>query len=516
MDDSVAPGHPHLVARQFNIFGDANESQYNVAIAGAKNQRGLETQLMICASVGLVCFLTFCFLRTRWTVIFAPRMNMKRYRPPELPGSFLGWIVPLIKIDQEEMLDKVGLDAVVLLEFIVMAIKFFSICSIFGLIILIPISVTSGTFTTSATTYIDRMSMTVISESSNYLVAYFVLSYLFTFILFALLYQTFRSYIYLRARYLINLSKTLSSRSVIVTGIPTPLRSDQALAEYYENLGVGPVESAHVVRHIHKLNKTLKQRAAALRRLEEAYAQYWGNPCYIPSYDPDRVLGDVHLFHEIDGFAQRHQTNTNTTFFAGLVNHQSEKKLLRRPQVKTGFLGLFGPKVDAIEYYTKLFEQLDKQAMEARKSPGYEMTNVGFVTFENMSSAVIAAQIAIHPEPFNCRTVIAYEPRDVVWQNVSIRGRERIVRDILIWSITVALVFFWVIPITAVSSFTSIKAIRKAAPQIADILEQHELLQNLIQGFLPTILVNLSMMILPLIFDGSVSDEVDDITFSAC
>ena len=32
----------------------------------ARNQSGLTTQLMVCAGTGLLCFLTFCILRTRF------------------------------------------------------------------------------------------------------------------------------------------------------------------------------------------------------------------------------------------------------------------------------------------------------------------------------------------------------------------------------------------------------------------------------------------------------------------
>lgn len=38
---------------------------------------------------------------------------MKRRKPPKLPDSFFGWILPLIRISKTEMLDKVGLDAVI-------------------------------------------------------------------------------------------------------------------------------------------------------------------------------------------------------------------------------------------------------------------------------------------------------------------------------------------------------------------------------------------------------------------
>jgi hypothetical protein len=61
----------------------------------------------------------------------------------------------------------------------------------------------------------------------------------------------------------------------------------------------------------------------------------------------------------------------------------------KRPTVRIGGLfGLFGQKVDAIEYYTKLFDDLDKTVIEQRRSPSFEMTNVAFITFEQMSSAV--------------------------------------------------------------------------------------------------------------------------------
>ena len=39
-------------------------------------------------------------------------LNLIRHKPPELPTSLFGWIIPLIKIGDEEMLTNVGLDAV--------------------------------------------------------------------------------------------------------------------------------------------------------------------------------------------------------------------------------------------------------------------------------------------------------------------------------------------------------------------------------------------------------------------
>jgi hypothetical protein len=184
-------------------------------------------------------------------------------------------------------------------------------------------------------------------------------------------------------------------------------------------LEIGSVESCYVVRTIHGLHKLIKRRADALLKLERAYATFWRNPCTIPGYDPDRILDDVKMYRRVleaadkraeeagtssssseeeeDDLREKFRKNNkkkktflNTTFFKGLIepNAMMGAKESHRPQVRTGLWGLFGQKVDAIEYYTKLFDDLDKTVVETRTSPLYEMTSVAFITFEHMSSAV--------------------------------------------------------------------------------------------------------------------------------
>ncbi|KAI8331578.1 hypothetical protein BC941DRAFT_474913 [Chlamydoabsidia padenii] len=508
----------------------------STASSAKQNQSGLGSQLAICASVGLVCFLLFCFLRTRWPVIFAPRKSMKRRKPPKLPDSFFGWIIPLIRISKTEMLDKVGLDAVIMLDFIVMGLKIFSLCSFFGVVALIPISTTTGNFTDPLLNPVDHLSITVVSESSPYLIAYLVFTYFFTIVTWFFLQQNYNSYIYMRARYLLQLSNTLVCRSIIITGLPEELRTDQALADYFESLGIGMVVSSHVVRHVKKLGHILRQRAHALDKLEESYVKYWGNPCINPHYSPEHIYHHARNIHQEQKNTtdQQHlklkldedQVSINSTRedvvddsiplrINKITNMQQDGKTAlqqldtakdtiparQRPQVRTGFLGLRGEKVDAIDYYTEEFDYWNKLAVEARESPQFDMTSVGFVTFENMASALIASQIAINPVPFRCRTANAYEPRNVLWKNIHISGKQRVIRDILVWSFTIALVVFWTVPITFISSFTSIEAIIKVAPGVGDFINGNAFLQNIVQGLVPTVLVNIFMGVLPLILD---------------
>ncbi|KAI9280733.1 hypothetical protein BY458DRAFT_450940 [Sporodiniella umbellata] len=494
---------------------------------GANNTSSLWVQFVICFSVGLVFFLAFCFLRTRMPVIFAPRTNMKKHKPPELPSSYFGWILPILKIDMEEMLMKVGLDAVLMLHFLLMGIKIFGICSILGIAILIPVSTTVpveeiALKNNETVNYMHRISISAVPNGSNRLIAYLIFAYLVTFITFFFLTQSYYNYIRLHALYMINLKRNMVSRSVIVSGIPSKERSDEDLFDYYQRLNIGPVESAYVIRSVHGLNSLIKKRANALMKLEEVYAKLWGNPCKIPGYDPDRIMDDLGMYKRLidltekknsDSSSEEEQKSSLTrrltkkatwkkpTFIKEWVEPLQSKSTSRRPVIRTGFWGMWGEKVDAIEYYTKLFDDLDGQVIEKRKSPEMEMTNVGFVTFKYMSSAVIASQIAIRPEPFACRTKMAYEPRDVLWSTVSIRGRERLLREMVVWSITIVLIVFWFVPVVLLSSLMSINTLGYIVPGLAAKLRENAATRSFMTSFVPTIVLNIVTSVLPLIFD---------------
>lgn len=325
-----------------------------------------------------------------------------------------------------------------MLKFIVMGLKIFAVCCFFGLVVFLPITLTAVHIENENenSTAINRLSIAVLEPGSNKFIAYLIFAYLFTFITFFFLTKSYDEYVYLRAKFLLTQSKTMVARSVMVTGIPDHLRSDQALSEYFENLNIGPVESCYVVREVHRLNTMIKKRASALIHLEEAYAAYWGNPCKIPGYDPDRILDDVEMYKKVLDLAEKRESTDddrssdeeqpgvtpsssvrknkkrrpgNTTFFKGLVEPKFnlKKNTSKRPTVRIGGLfGLFGKKVDAIEYYTKLFDDLDKIVVDRRTSPNYEMTNCAFVTFEQMSSAVSKA--SLFNEKKSCNDKLIY------------------------------------------------------------------------------------------------------------
>ena len=84
----------------------------------SENQRNIITQSVISIALGLFAFLAFCFLRPRWTSLYAARKKQKNAASilPDLPDTFFGWIPALYRITEDQVLASAGLDAFVVSE----------------------------------------------------------------------------------------------------------------------------------------------------------------------------------------------------------------------------------------------------------------------------------------------------------------------------------------------------------------------------------------------------------------
>lgn len=101
-----------------------------------------------------------------------------------------------------------------------------------------------------------------------------------------------------------------------------------------------------------------------------------------------------------------------------------------------------------------------------------------------------------------CRTSMACEPRDVLWSAIAIRGRERIFREAIIWTITVLICLTWFLPVYAISSLLSIATIKKLNASLGARMESIEAVSLIFGSFIPPLILNIFTSVLPLFFDG--------------
>ncbi|KAG0698644.1 hypothetical protein DFH29DRAFT_810066 [Suillus ampliporus] len=461
------------------------------------------TQILLASTIGLLSFLTFSYCRPRWPLIFAPRTMLKDFSPHEAHAhqAFFGWIIPTLKVSEYTVLQIVGLDAA-LLSFFKTSFYLFSVCSLCAVTILMPINWNNNIGLGGgldeddndwpewiATSGDDPMTpgrdwLDLISDANSYLTIQFLFTYLFTFLALRFLYRNYRRFIRSRQLFSLELVHSIPGRTVIVTSLPTHLRSERALAEYFEHIGLS-VESVTVCREVGTLKALLDRRTKALLKLESAWTNYVGNPSVVESYDPSENV--------IPPFSDREPSLLENQQGRFVVPHR------QRPTIRPGWLSR---KVDALEYLEAKFTEADEKVKRWRRIGKTKATQVAFVTFEKMSSAQIAVQTAHSSDPGEVKTHPAPEPRDIVWSNIAHPPGNLFAREIFVTGCVVLLLFFWIFPITALASLLSYKEIKKVMPWLGRLIDSNDKIRAVVQNSLPSVAMITLNALLPFILEA--------------
>ncbi|RWW34573.1 hypothetical protein GW17_00000659, partial [Ensete ventricosum] len=245
--------------------------------------------------------------------------------------------------------------------------------------------------------------------------------------------------------------------------------------------------------------------------------------------DPDESVSELVEHFFLDNHPDHyltHQVVYNANKFTKLVNEREQMENWRdyyqlkydrnpskRPSIKTGFWGLYGRKVDAIDFYASKIDNLSKEeATELEntiKNPKY-IIPAAFVSFRTRWGAAVCAQTQQTRNPTLWLTEWAPEPRDIYWKNLSISFISIAIRKLVVAVVFFFLTFFFMIPITFVQSLANIEGIEKVVPFLKPLIEVR-VIKSFIQGFLPGIVLKIFLLLLPMIlmlmskFEGFVS-----------
>ncbi|KAH7090850.1 DUF221-domain-containing protein [Auriculariales sp. MPI-PUGE-AT-0066] len=449
----------------------------------------LTMQLSLSCGIGLFSFVVFSFCRRRWPLLFSPRTKLKDFSPHEahLGNSSSAWIIPTIRISELSVLQIVGLDAAVLLNFLKTSFYLFLSCALLAGLILMPINYYVGKSLVDGDDWIPNGLdggkpsppppdwYDLITEANAFLVVQFIFTWAFSLLTMRFLLVNYRRFVRARQLFSLELVHSIAARTVLVSFLPPHLRGERALATYYENMGFA-VESVSVCR----------ERTAALLKLEHSWTQYVGNPCAVEAYDPSRTGPLIDI------------PPSNDSRLAPpprlVVPHRERPTL--RPK-------WWSPKkVDALEYLETEFKTLDEAFRKKRRSGKFRAAHCAFVTFETMSAAQAVAQIAAASVPSQSTATLAPEPRDIVWANMTLSPSGQRTRDIAVTLFIGGLLLFWAIPISALSSLLSYEQIQKVMPWLGNIIDRSPVIQALVQNSLPSVALIALNGLLPIIFEG--------------
>ncbi|EES03088.1 calcium permeable stress-gated cation channel 1 isoform X1 [Sorghum bicolor] len=431
---------------------------------------GLSAAINILGAV--VFLLAFAFLRLQPINdrVYFPKWYLKGARESPSHGGtfvrkfvnldmrsylkFLSWMPAALKMPEDELISHSGLDSAVYLRIYLVGLKIFAPISVLAFIVLVPVNWTNDTLQFSKVEHsnIDKLSISNIPVGSKRFIAHLAMAYVFTFWTCYVLLREYGIVAKMRLRFLSSEKRRPDQFTVLVRNIPPD--PDESISEL--------VEHFFLVNHPdHYLTHQVVYNANKLAKLvkEKANMQNW-----------------------LDYYQLKFERNAS-----------------KRPTTKTGFLGCFGTKVDAIQYYTSEIERIENEEAEEREKIVKDPKSVvpaAFVSFRSRWGAAVCAQTQQTSNPTVWLTEWAPEPRDVYWDNLSIPFVSLTVRRLIVAVAFFFLNFFYVIPIAFVQSLANIEGIEKAAPFLKPLIEEPTI-KSFIQGFLPGIALKIFLILLP-------------------
>jgi len=168
-----------------------------------------------------------------------------------------------------------------------------------------------------------------------------------------------------------------------------------------------------------------------------------------------------------------------------------------RPTNKTGFLGLVGKKVDSIDYYNdKINELVTKLESDQKVTLREKQQDAALVFFSNRVVAASAAQ-SLHAQMVDTWSVFdAPEPNQLIWPNLKIKYFQRELRQYLVYVIVALTIFFYMIPITFISAFTTLDNLVKYLPFLKPVV-RIKALRTVLEAYLPQLALIIFLALLP-------------------
>ncbi|KAL2234626.1 CSC1-like protein At1g32090 isoform X1 [Sesamum indicum] len=377
-------------------------------------------------------------------------LNFKTYL------TFLNWMPQALKMSESEIITHAGLDSAVFLRIYTLGLKIFGPIAIVAFLVLLPVNASGGTLfflrRDLVVSNIDKLSISNVRPRSYKFLAHISMEYLFTFWACYMLYKEYDRVASMRLNFLASKGRCPEQFTVLVRNVPRD--SGRSVSDSVETF--------------------------FRRNHPDHYL------CHQPVYNTKKFAKLVRKRDKLQNWLDYNQL-------------KFERNPNNRPTKKRGFLGLWGQRVDSIDFYKEQIKHLDIQlTMECKKvlKDPKSVIPAAFVSFKSRWGAAVCAQTQQSKNPTLWLTNWAPEPRDVYWKNLAIPYVSLTIRRLVIAISMFALVFFYMIPIAFVQSLANLEGLQKVAPFLRPLIEW-KVVKSFLQGFLPGLALKIFLLALP-------------------
>ena len=420
----------------------------------------------------LVITLFFSLLRPLNTTVYAPKTKHadKKHAPPPIGNGLFAWFSPLITTHEDQLVEKVGMDAVIFLRFTKMCRNIFLVLSIVGCGVLIPVHIfESSNYPTASPTQRAFATMTpqyVLEGAPMW--SHVVCTWVFDMTIIFFLWRNYRAVARLKRLYFESSEyrSSLHSRTIWLEDIPQLARSGPGLIGILESVkGTAGTPQAVIARMVKDLPELIEQHSQSVRKLESILAKYLKNPDKLPASRP-----------------------------------------MLRPS-KNDRKASQGRQIDAIDYLTDRIIGLKTKINGVRaevndqNKSDREAMPYGFATYTTVEEAHKVAYAArkYHTEGVSIK--LAPKPNDLIWDNLALAKGSRKAKKIMnnIWVALLTVV--WIIPNAMIAVFlTRLSNLSAVWPAFAATFDSNPTTWAAVQAVAAPGLTSLIYLLLPIVF----------------
>ncbi|XP_043700776.1 CSC1-like protein ERD4 isoform X2 [Telopea speciosissima] len=399
------------------------------------------------------------------SVVYFPNRILKGLEPWERSRSKnpFAWIREALSSTEADIISMSGVDTAVYFVFLSSVLSILVLSALVLLPVLLPVAATDYTLSkknsTSNGTFsdFDKLSMGNIEVRSPRLWAFLIGTYWVSFVTFYILWKAYRHVSDLRATALMSPEVKPEQFAVLVRDIPQvpegKTRKEQ-VDSYFRTIHSETFYRSMIVTDNKQVNKIWEELEGYRKKLAHAEA----------------IFAD----------SKRTGTSEGT-----------------RPASRVGFLGLAGKKVDTIDYCNEKIKELIPKLESEQKSTTREKQQAAAIVFFNSRLAAASAAQAVHAQMPDSWTVTeAPEPRQLIWSNLPIKYYGRTIRQCIVYVVVALVIFFFMIPITIISAFTTLDNLKRLLPFLKSIVDIVQI-KTVLEAYLPQIALILFLAFLP-------------------
>lgn len=353
--------------------------------------------------------------------------------------------------------------------------------------VLFPVNATGG----GGQTQLDILSYANISPETQYnrYYAHALVCWLyFGFIMYMIMRECI-FYINLRQAFLLSpfYADRISSRTVLFTSVPDAYLTEAKLRKVFGQA----VRNVWITSDTDEVDKLVEERDKTALRLEKAEVKL----IKLANKERKKAIKKGAAPEEADEAPASADAESGSVAARWVPDN-------KRPTHRLGPLGLFGRKVDTINWCRAELERLipeTEAAQERYRSGGYKRIPGVFIEFKTQADAEAAAQILAHHQGLHmANRYVGIRPDEVIWESLAIPWWQITVRRYAVLAFITAMIIFWAIPVAFVGLVSNINYL--ASIDFLTWLKRiPPVIMGVVTGLLPSVLLSVLMSLVPIV-----------------